>query len=401
MFQQTEKPRILVFCDYYLPGYKSGGGMRTLVNMVERLGNKYEFRIVARDHDGKLDRTPYANVEINKWNRIGNARVFYLSSEKVRPSILRDLVREVGPSSIYLNSFFATPAVLILLLKRMRQIRRVPVVMAPEGELSKSALAIKPLKKKLYISLVRALKLKEGLIWKASSEAERGDIENLGRGSEEVFVAPNLPPKAILDDYTPSLKPEKKRGEAQFVFLSRFARIKNFKWILDWLPRTEGKLTIDLYGALEDGDYWDECQAQIRALPDRINISHKGLVRHENVARTMAGYHYFILPTLGESFGHVCLEALAAGCPLIVSDRTPWLDLESKGIGWDISLRDPEEWIRVLNQCIACDDMTYSEQSSAAREAAVSWLADKAMEAKTAEVLDYSLSKAAGVRGSK
>lgn len=393
MTQQTEKPKILVFCDYYLPGYKSGGGMRTLVNMVERLGSKYEFRIVARDHDGKLDRTPYTTVEINKWNTIGNARVFYLSSERVRPSILRDLVREVGPASIYLNSFFATQAVFILLLKKLKQISRVPVVMAPEGELSSSALAIKPLKKKLYIKVVKAFRLKEGLIWKASSDAEKDDIENFGRGSNEVFVAPNLPPKSILADFTPALKPEKKKGEAKLIFLSRFARIKNFKWLLDLLPRTQGSLSIDLYGALEDEAYWNECQGQIRGMPETIKISHKGPVRHEDVARTMAGYHYFILPTLGESFGHVCLEALAAGCPLIVSDRTPWLGLEAKGIGWDLSLEDPDKWVRVIDQCVAEDDGSYRSRSLAAREAAVSWLADKAMEAKTEQVLDYSLGK--------
>ena len=27
---QNYKPRILIFCDFYLPGYKSGGGMRTI-----------------------------------------------------------------------------------------------------------------------------------------------------------------------------------------------------------------------------------------------------------------------------------------------------------------------------------------------------------------------------------
>lgn len=400
MIQQTEKPRILVFCDYYLPGYKSGGGMRTLVNMVERLGDKYEFRIVARDHDGKLDRTPYTSVEINKWNRIGNASVFYLPRQNVRPAKLLNIVREVGPASIYLNSFFATPAVFILLLKRLKQIR-IPIVIAPEGELSRAALAIKPLKKKLYIILVKALRLKEGLIWKASSETEKKDIENLGRVRDEVFVAPNLPPKNIFEEYRPSLKPHKKSGEARLVFLSRFARIKNFKWILDRLPDTDGALTIDLYGTLEDADYWKECEQQIRAMPERIKISHKGPVPHEDVAKTMAGYHYFILPTLGESFGHVCLEALAAGCPLIVSDRTPWLDLESKGIGWDLSLDDPGRWVSAVNQCIACDGPTYEEQSMAAREAAVRWLADKAMEAKTEAVLDYSLSKTAGVRVGK
>ena len=40
------RPVILVICDYYLPGFESGGAMRTLVNMVDRLGNNLEFKII-------------------------------------------------------------------------------------------------------------------------------------------------------------------------------------------------------------------------------------------------------------------------------------------------------------------------------------------------------------------
>jgi glycosyltransferase involved in cell wall biosynthesis len=41
----------------------------------------------------------------------------------------------------------------------------------------------------------------------------------------------------------------------------------------------------------------------------------------------MFEYDFFVLPTIGENFGYVFLEALAAGCPLITSDRTPWTTL--------------------------------------------------------------------------
>ena len=37
------KPIILIICNYYLPGYKGGGGLRTLVNMVERFKDNLIF----------------------------------------------------------------------------------------------------------------------------------------------------------------------------------------------------------------------------------------------------------------------------------------------------------------------------------------------------------------------
>jgi len=43
-----EKPIILVICDYYLPGFESGGALRTLVNMVDRLGARFDFRKITR-----------------------------------------------------------------------------------------------------------------------------------------------------------------------------------------------------------------------------------------------------------------------------------------------------------------------------------------------------------------
>jgi len=43
--------RILILTDYYLPGYKGGGPMRTLSTMVDRLGDEYRFRVLTRDRD--------------------------------------------------------------------------------------------------------------------------------------------------------------------------------------------------------------------------------------------------------------------------------------------------------------------------------------------------------------
>ena len=46
------------------------------------------------------------------------------------------------------------------------------------------------------------------------------------------------------------------------------------------------------------------------------------------------------------------LEAWAAGLPVVISDRTPWRDLESQGVGWDLPLDNPQRWIEVLDHLI-------------------------------------------------
>lgn len=387
----SKKPKILVLCDYYLPGYKSGGGMRTIVNMVERLHHKFDFYIITRDHDGKEDFTSYKTVKIDDWNVVENAQTYYLPQNKIKISKIHKLISEVKPDSIYTNSYFATPAIYMLILRRLGRIAKCNVIVAPCGELSEGALSLKSQKKKAFIRIAKSLKLYNGVIWKASNELERMEIERINGKGNKIFIAPDLTPKVIFPEFEKLPKITKNIGEATIVFLSRFSAKKNFKWLLERLEKVEGNLIIDVYGPLEDELYWQKCLEMINILPSNIKIDYKGTIPHESVPATLNKYHFFILPTLGENFGHVFLEALAAGCPLLISDRTPWLKLDKKGIGWDISLEKPEKWMAKINECIKMDDNTYSIMRSNARRFVCDWLNESKIEEETLKVLDYSL----------
>ncbi len=80
------KKKILVICNYYLPGYKSGGSLRTIVNMITRFKDKFEFQIITLGHDG--DKVPYTTIEINKWNTIEGVEVFYIPHNNIKISKL-------------------------------------------------------------------------------------------------------------------------------------------------------------------------------------------------------------------------------------------------------------------------------------------------------------------------
>ena len=67
--------KILVFCDYYRPSLKAGGGMWTVANLVDRFCDRYEFHIVTRNYDSPSDTTPYTSVRTGEWNEMGNAKV--------------------------------------------------------------------------------------------------------------------------------------------------------------------------------------------------------------------------------------------------------------------------------------------------------------------------------------
>lgn len=385
-----KKPIVLIICNYYLPGYKAGGGLRTIVNMIERFKDRFDFRVITRDHDG--DEIPYNSVKINDWNIVEDTQVFYLSKDKVKLSKLRELISNVNPEVIYINSVFSTLSIFLLTLRRLKLINKIPIILAPEGELSDGALQLKAKKKKAFIKFAKNVGLYRDLIWKVTAEPEKFETERFKGSGGEIYVAPNMPSRTVFENYRQESKPQKHIGKAKLIFLSRFMRKKNFKWLVDKLSEIHGHLEIDIYGPLEDEIYWKETEQSIAGLPENVQVSYKGHIAHEDVLQTLFQYHFFVLPTLGENFGHVFVEAMAAGCPLIISDRTPWVDLEGKQkVGWDIPLETPQKWIEVINYCISLDDETYTKLSSTARMFACRWLADPKIEENTLTVLNRAL----------
>src|SRR5205085_10854598 len=69
---------------------------------------------------------------------------------------------------------------------------------------------------------------------------------------------------------------------------------------------------------------------------------------HE-VQAVLADYHALILPTSGENFGHAIYECLSVGRPAIISDKTPWSDIQAKKAGFVFSL-DNEEDVKMIIQ---------------------------------------------------
>src|SRR5205807_53821 len=119
-------------------------------------------------------------------------------------------------------------------------------------------------------------------------------------------------------------------------------------------------------GPQEDAGYWTECESLIARLPGNIEVRYCGFVPSEGVGEVMRQHDLYLLPTLGENFGHGILEALANGCPVLISDRTPWRGLEAQGVGWDLPLDQPERFRQALRQCLgmsAAEHRVWSERA--------------------------------------
>src|SRR5699024_8536433 len=127
-----------------------------------------------------------------------------------------------------------------------------------------------------------------------------------------------------------------------------------------------GNVSLDVYGPIEDTSYWERCKNDIRKLPSNIRVDYKGLIPHNLVLSTFEKYHFFLFPTHGENFGHVISESLISGTPVIISDQTPWRNLDKRQVGWDISLQNKNKFTKVLNETLDLEQNEYQVMSEAA-----------------------------------
>lgn len=341
------RPTVLAFVPYYEPAFRAGGPVRTLRNMVDLLGAEVDFRIFTRAHDlGSSD--PLPGISPGTWIERDGATVFYGDARHRSARSLATMVRKVDPAIIYCNSFFdASLSVHPLVLRRVGLIAPdIEWLIAPRGEFAPGALAIKRWKKWPFLQATRLAGLHQGLVWHASSEFEAADIRNvMGRVAGDIRIAPDptarIGPLAAVGGRRPG-------SRLSVCLLSRICPMKNQRFAIDVVKLTRRPIDFHLYGPREDAGYWSECLHAMEGAPHGSTIEWRGVVPHEDVRETLAGYDVFLLPTRGENFGHVIFEALAAGVPVLVSDRTPWRDLDERGSGWVRSLDDPQGFVDVL-----------------------------------------------------
>jgi glycosyltransferase involved in cell wall biosynthesis len=174
----------------------------------------------------------------------------------------------------------------------------------------------------------------------------------------DIFTLPNLPRPIQAG-------PRQKDGaQLKLVFIGRVRNNKNLLYAIRVLSKCSVEVSLDVYGPIEDKNYWAECAALIRSLKPHIQVHYKGLLAHGDVPRTLLEYHGLFLPTETENFGHAIVEAMQSGVVPIISDQTPWRHLREYSAGWDIDLRQPDLFQEAVHQLHAMDASAYGDLSA-------------------------------------
>jgi len=360
------KKKVLIMAGYYFPGVKGGGPIQSIGSLVDNLGDAVEFYILAADRD-LGDVKPFNDIIVDKWTKVNKAQVYYTDNRSLNWRKIKRIIDDTDCDILYLNSFFAfKDSILPVLLQKFNIINNIKIIIAPRGQFSEGALGLKSWKKKIFIEIAKLIGLYKNVEWHATTLYEKEDIESIFGGDIKIYIANNITRnhKNLCLDKTL----EKKPGILKLAYIARVHPMKNLLQTLEILQKIEGNIEFNIYGPIEDKLYWAKCQNLINKMRKNIKVNYYGPISNEKVSSVYQQNHVAILLTLGENFGHSIAEALSGGCPVIISDKTPWRNLEKYNAGFDLPLDNEDDLIHALNHYIAMDDNEYKKNSMSAFE---------------------------------
>ena len=350
--------RILAVVEWYPPAYKAGGPIRSVHNLMQmlRAQTDHYLEVVCGDRDlGSA--SPLEGIESDVPHMREGIQVTYRSSvthawwlEK-----LRGTPDNPAPDVVYLNSLFSVPFALHPL--RVARTLGIRVVLAPRGMLGAGALAIKPVKKKVFMTAARLLGLFRGVRWHASTEVERAEILTHLPGSD-VHTALNVP----LTDA--NVTPLSKGVGLTWAMVGRIQQKKNLHFALEALQDVDLKgkhLRVELVGPAEDEVY---LQHLLSLSKSGLDIVHVGAVPPHELGEVWRRSHALLMPTTHENFGHAVVEAWAHGRPVLLSDQTPWRGLSEADLGWDVPL-EKTLWVGRMQEALHWSTETWQAMSEA------------------------------------
>ena len=217
---------------------------------------------------------------------------------------------------LHVHALFAYPTLASCMAARRRG---VPYVLRPLGTLDPWGLKFRRWKKIPYFKLIERRNLSGAAAVHATSTLEERGIRALGLPLRVVTIP--------LGIDMPDRPPEKRRapsdpGPLNVLFLSRLHPIKGLELLIDAIAEVGSPVA---YRLLLAGDGELQYVRGLRELTVRRGVADRvrfgGFVSGDAKQRLLAQADLFVLPSYSESFGVAVAEAMAAGIPVIVSDR--------------------------------------------------------------------------------
>ncbi|MCR5673547.1 MAG: glycosyltransferase family 4 protein [Lachnospiraceae bacterium] len=345
---------VLILTGRYLPGFRDGGPVRSILNLTEWLGDECDIRIMCLDRDHG-DTCAYPDIKEYGYNKVGKAKVWY--TERFTDDAVERLAADAD--TVYCCGPYNDYARIAMRLKKKGKIK-APLYVASMGSFSPEAFKIKGFKKRLFITYMKLTGMFKNVVFSVTSSREEKELKAVVGKDKKCIIATDLPRRGIVK-HTAYKEP----GKLRLVFVSRISRKKNLAAIPD-IIRSTGKaddISIDIYGTPEDEAYLRECIESFEKLKESFAgfcFEYKGEADSEKVRDIFADHDAFIFPTLGENYGHVIAESLSSGCIPVISDQTPWLDFDEKNCGFVCTLGESKAFADAVARLCETDEAGFA-----------------------------------------
>ncbi len=333
--------RICLVSSSFYPATFYGGPISATWDLSRKLAEKgNEIYVSTTNANGNsklaIESNKYLQKENNVFVKYYNEQIINKFSLAFILGIWSDIKKSDVVYIQYLFHYTVLVSVLVSFILKKK------VVVSPRGSLSEWGLNYKhKWIKKIWLNVfIRPFVV--NITWQACSYLEVEDIKNIFKNSEVVEINDgidfdsfqNIEIISKLELVNQFTNQNFKKVTEVFFSMGRLHEIKGFDVIIDAFhlfvkESPNAKLLI----AGGDDGYESFLQQKIEKLDLLDSVFLIGAVNHKNKCKLLRNCSAFTLASKFESFGIVIAEALASGTPVILSNKTPWKDIEKNKCG--------------------------------------------------------------------
>jgi glycosyltransferase involved in cell wall biosynthesis len=302
--------RILHIVPTYLPAVRYGGTIHSVHGLCRALARAgHEVSVLTTNVDGPDD----SKVPLDAPVKLDGVSVHYFPSRLMRRLYVSTAMARALPEAVrradivHLHSVFLWPT---LAAARAAHDAGVPYVLSPRGMLVRKLIARRSAwVKRAWIALFERRNVERAAAVHCTSELERDELLALGLEPRASFVEPNgvdLPSSPAPATRTDTI-----------LYLGRINWKKGLEALIESLRDVPlGHLVIA-------GNDEENLAPQLRALADKAGVTDRvtfaGHVEGAAKQELLDTAAVLVLPSVSENFGNAALEAMAHGCPVIVT----------------------------------------------------------------------------------
>ena len=319
---------VFISIPWFSPAFKAGGPIQSIANMVNQLQKKYRFYVFTADKD--FDGTELIDIERDVWTDYNsNTKVFYATDGDRSNEVCRQ-IESLQPDILYVVGTYNWQFNLVPLFFAAHEHK----ILSVRGMLHPGALGQKSFKKKIFLHLFKLLGKHKAISFHATDANEKQFIEAAFGQQVKIKTAANYPRKMQ------AVVKEKSAGILKILSIALISPMKNHWLILKALSKMKQPVQYGIFGPVKDYEYWQQCLALIKELPEHIKIVIEKEVPPATIPELLQQYDVAVYPSESENYGHSIIEALSSGLPVITSHNTPWQELENNKAGLNVDVNE-------------------------------------------------------------